>query len=77
MSMRQNREAGQNYVARKLLNSIEDLSWNEPYNQDISELTVTSGDKRRTYTIDNLDLEDAQRRSSLEQIAELINNEFS
>jgi len=78
MSVRQNRDAGQHYVATKITClTIEDLSWNEPYNQDISELTVTSGGKKTTYRIDNLDLEDPQRCGCLDQFAELIINEFS
>ena len=78
MSMRQSRQAGQNYIANKITSlAIEDLSWDEAYNQDISELTVASGGKKKTYMIDNLDLEDPQRRNCLDQIAELIINEFS
>lgn len=72
MSMRQN-HAGQKYVADKIDNlAVQDLYWSEPYNQDISELTVVSRGIKKTYTINNLDLENTQRRSCLHQIAEPI-----
>jgi hypothetical protein len=78
MSMRQNRDAGKNYFANRITSaSTGDLSWYEPHDQDVSELTVTSRGEKKTYVIENLDLEDPQRRPSLDQLAELIVEEFS
>jgi len=77
MSTRQNLEAGRNYLEKRITVPIDDLAWNEPHNQDVSELTVTRRDKKKTYVIPNLDLEDIQRRNSLDLRAEIITQDFA
>jgi hypothetical protein len=78
-SMRENRTAGQTYLAQRILEyaraaqvEIAALSWSEPAIRDVSELTVTSGSRSRTHVIHNLDLEGEQRRSYLERLAAFI-----
>ena len=76
--MSTHRDAGQNYLANSIAKiSMDDLFWREPHNQDVSELTIASRGKKKTYTIENLNLEDVQRRYYLEQLAELIVQDFS
>ena len=76
--MREYRNAGQNYLANRITSvPMDDLSWYEPCDQDVSELTVASRGEKKTYVIKNLDLEDVQRRNDLDQLAELIVKDFS
>lgn len=78
MSMCQNRDAGQKYLANRITNiSIDNLSWYEPCDQGVSELTVASRGEKKTYVIKNRDIENVQRRNYLDQLAELIVKDFS
>lgn len=63
--------------ARKANVPIDDASWHDIVNEDASNFEVKSRGKKECYRIENLDLEDKQRRSSLDQIMESIVNEFS
>jgi hypothetical protein len=77
MSSREDRIAGQNYLESEIKKGlIGELSWREPHNQDVSELAISSNGIRRAYTIKNLDLEDPQRRPSLDQLAAAIIQHF-
>jgi len=76
MSAKPNLEAGRRYLENKITIPIDDLTWNDPPYQDASELTISSKGQRMTFPIDNLDLEDIQRRSTLEERAEQIVLDF-
>lgn len=56
---------------------INGASWNDIVNKDASEFVVESRGEKKLYEINNLDVEDEQRRSSLDQIMESIVKEFS
>jgi hypothetical protein len=57
------REAGKSYLIDRIMSisniSRDALSWNEPYDKDGYELTVTSGGKQETYVIESMDLIDS------------------
>ena len=86
MTMSQRRTAGQDYLKKRILDyaragniPIDDPSWYEPTQQDVSEVTVTRSDKKKKKTtiIENIELEDDQRRGYLDQVAETIVKDFS
>lgn len=63
--------------AQKANVPIDDASWHDIVNKDASNFEVKSLGMGNVYPIPNLDLEDEQRRSSLDQIMESIVKEFS
>jgi hypothetical protein len=74
-------EAGKNYLTEKIVSisniSRDNLSWNQPPDQDGYELIITSGGKPHVYVIPGLDLIDTQRRGQLDDLAECIVRDFS
>jgi phage terminase small subunit len=79
VSMREKRTTGQDYLTKRVLEcaraahvQIDAPAWSEPAAQDVSELTVTSGSKRQTHILNNLDLETEQRRSYLDRVAVFV-----
>ena len=77
MTMGDDRKAGQDYLENKinLLRADVLLSWSGPLpDNNLCELTVTCGGQSKLfpYSIASLDLEDVQRRKTLDNLAERI-----